>query len=264
MKLKFLSNLILSFTRSFNHHGSRISYITLYEEGGRSSLFISCLCFRAWFQRRVSDFQYIWETKTCDRPFQFSCMRADLTFSENSHLTIFTTKFGGDSFDDAPLLCTPCTLSMFFKISSLVVSGKTLDIWSISTYLVSDQELSSAWWILMFLNIKVFLRDLLFSSSISLSNSLIVSNWFSHFILSFQTLNSISSLLLLALALASSAFFSICSIFMYIYLAVVSNFSSIEISFWLKSSNFSLSSTLIDSWSTADLLAVVSDRIAIW
>ena len=125
-------------------------------------------------------------------------MRADLTFSENSHLTIFTTKFGGDSFDDAPLLCTPCTLSMFFKISSLVVSGKTLDIWSISTYLVSDQELSSAWWILMFLNIKVFLRDLLFSSSISLSNSLIVSNWFSHFILSFQTLNSISSLLLLA------------------------------------------------------------------
>ena len=30
MKLKILLNLILFFTRSFNHQGSRISYITLY------------------------------------------------------------------------------------------------------------------------------------------------------------------------------------------------------------------------------------------
>ena len=55
-------------------------------------------------------------------------MKADLTFSENSELTIFATKYGGDPFDDVPLLCT---LSMLFEISSLVVSGKTLDIWSI-------------------------------------------------------------------------------------------------------------------------------------
>ena len=87
-------------------------------------------------------------------------MKADLTFSENSQLTIFTTKYGGDPFDDVPLLCTLCALSMFFEISSLEVSGKTLDIWSIKTDLVSDQELSLACWYLMFLNIKVFLRDL--------------------------------------------------------------------------------------------------------
>ena len=55
-------------------------------------------------------------------------MKADLTFSENSQLTIFTTKYGGDPFDDVPLLCTLCALSMFFKILSLEVSGKTLDI----------------------------------------------------------------------------------------------------------------------------------------
>ena len=58
-------------------------------------------------------------------------MKADLNFSENSQLTIFNTKYGGDSFDDVPLLCTLCALSMLFEISSLVVSGKTLDIWSI-------------------------------------------------------------------------------------------------------------------------------------
>ena len=106
-----------------------------------------------------------------------SCMKADLTFSENSQLTIFTTKCGGDLFDDVPLLCTLCALSMFFEISSLEVSGKTLDIWFIKTDLVLDQELWSACWYLIFLNIKVFLRDLFFSSSISLSNSLIVSNF---------------------------------------------------------------------------------------
>ena len=43
MKLKFLSNLILSFTRSFNHHGSRISYITLYE-GGEGLLYSFHAC----------------------------------------------------------------------------------------------------------------------------------------------------------------------------------------------------------------------------
>ena len=48
-------------------------------------------------------------------------------FSENSQLTIFTTKYGGDPFDDVPLLCTLCALSMIFEISSLQVSGKTLD-----------------------------------------------------------------------------------------------------------------------------------------
>ena len=141
-----------------------------------SSFFISCWCFRAWFPLRVNDFEYIWETKTCDRPFWFSCMKADLTFSENSQLTIFTTKYGGDPFDDVPLLYTLCALSMFLEISSLEVSGKTLDIWFIKTDLVSDQELSSACWYLVFLNIKVFLRDLFFSSCISLCNSLIVSN----------------------------------------------------------------------------------------
>ena len=159
---------------------------------------------------------------------------------------------------------------MFFETSSLVVSGKTLDIWSISNDLVSDQELSSACWYLLFLNIKVFLRDLFFSSSISLSNSLIVSNCLlisslCSFILNFEL--SISALLshelsvkhrlvsvcfymrvlLLALALAPSAFFSVCSILMYLFLVVVSNFSLIEISFLLKSLNFSLSSTLISS-----------------
>ena len=103
--------------------------------------FISCQCFRAWFRRRVSEFEYIWETKTCDRPFWFSFMKADSIFSENFQLTIFATKYGGDLFDDVPLLCTLCALSMFFEISSLEVSGKTLDIWFIKTDLVSDQKL---------------------------------------------------------------------------------------------------------------------------
>ena len=67
-------------------------------------------------------------------------MKADLTFSENSQLPIFTTKYGGDPFDDVPLLCTLCALSMIFEISSLQVSGKK----SIKTDLVSDQELSLA------------------------------------------------------------------------------------------------------------------------
>ena len=150
MKLKFLFNLILFFIRSFNHQGSRISYITLYAGvfffhfmlvfQGWSSSFISCWCFMARFRRQVSEFEYIWELKTCDWPFWFSSTKADLTFSENSQLTIFTTKYGGDPFDDVPLLCTLCALSVFFKISSLEVSGKTLDIWSIKTDLVSNQE----------------------------------------------------------------------------------------------------------------------------
>ena len=69
-------------------------------------------------------------------------MKVDLTFSENSQLSIFTIKYGGDPFDDVPLLCILCALSMLFEISSLVVSGKILDISSISTGLVVDQELS--------------------------------------------------------------------------------------------------------------------------
>ena len=125
---------------------------------------------------RVSDFEYIWETKTCDRPFWFSCIKADFAFSKNSQSTIFTTKYGDDPFDDVPLLCTLCALSIISEIFSLVVSGKSLYIWSVSTDLVLDQELSSACQYLMFLNTKVFLRDLFLSSSISLSNSLIVSN----------------------------------------------------------------------------------------
>ena len=119
-------------------------------------------------------------------------MKADSAFSENSQLTIFTTKYGGYPFDDVPLLCTLCALSMFFEISSLVFSGKTLDIWSISTDLMLDKEFPSACWYLMFSNIRVFLRDLFFSTFTSLSNSLIVSNWFSHFVFSFQTLNCLS------------------------------------------------------------------------
>ena len=43
-------------------------------------------------------------------------------------MTIFTTKYDGGPFDDVPLLCTLCALTMFFEISSLVISGKTLDI----------------------------------------------------------------------------------------------------------------------------------------
>ena len=214
---------------------------------GSSSLF-SCRSFRAWFRRSVSDFEYIWESKTRDRHFWFSCTKADLTFSENSQLTIFSTKYGGDPFDDVPLLCTLCALSVLFEISFLVVSGKALDIWSMSTDLVSDKEFSLAFWYLMFLNIKVFLRDLFFSSSISLSNLLIVSNCLlilslCSYISNFKL--SISSLLLLALALASSAFYSLGSILIYLSLAVVSNFSSIGTSLWLNSSNFSWSSALI-------------------
>ena len=197
-----------------------------------SSFFISCRCFRAWFWQRVEGLRIHLRTKTYDRPFWFSCMK-------NSQLTIFTTKYGGDRFDDVPLLCTLCALSMFFEISSLEVLGTTLDNWFIKTDMVSDQGPLSACWYLMFLNIKIFLRDLFFSSSISLSNSLIV-YWFADFLLTNCLLIfplcsfisnfklSISSLLLLALALASSAFFYICSILMYISLAVVSHVSSMK------------------------------------
>ena len=41
-------------------------------------------------------------------------MKADLTFSQNSQLTILTTKYGGDPFDDVPLLCTWGALSILF------------------------------------------------------------------------------------------------------------------------------------------------------
>ena len=122
MKLKFLLNLILS---SPGLLIIRVAVYLIYPCMEGSSPFISCWCFRAWFRQNVSDFEYIWEMKTCDQPFWFSCMKADLTFSEKSHLTIFTTKYGGGPFDDVPLLCTLCALSMLFEISSLVVSGKT-------------------------------------------------------------------------------------------------------------------------------------------
>ena len=161
-EVKILFNLILFFIKCFNHQDSKISYIALY--GG-----VFFFHFMPVFQGLVSeesDIKYIW----------FSCNKADLTFSQNSQLTIFTAKYGGDPFDDVPLLCTLCALSMFFEISSLWVSGETLDIWLIKTDLVSNQEHSSACWYLIFFNIKVFLRELFFSSSISLSNSLIVSH----------------------------------------------------------------------------------------
>ena len=47
-------------------------------------------------------------------------MKADLTFSENSELTIFVTKYGGDPFGDVPLLCTLCALSV---IRDFLLSG---------------------------------------------------------------------------------------------------------------------------------------------
>ena len=232
---------ILFFTRSFNHQNSRISYIALC---GGVFFFHFMLVFQglvlATKSKWVSDFKYIWETKTCDPPVWSS-------FSENSQLTIFTTKYGGDPFDDVPLLCTLCALSMFFEISSLEVSDKTLDIWFIKTDLVLDQELWSACWCLIFLNIKVFLRDLFFSSSISLSNSLIVSN----FLLMFSLCSFISNFKLCLITVIANisfgVFFSICSILMHISLAMVSNFYSIEISSLVKSSNFPLSSTLFSS-----------------
>ena len=90
------------------------------------------------------------------------------------------------------LYCALCVLSLC-SLRFLLLWFQ-VRLWSISTNLLWDQELSSAWWYLMFLNIKVFLRNLFFSSSISLSNSLVVSNCllFSHFIFSFQTSNSLS------------------------------------------------------------------------
>ena len=114
-EVKILFNLILFFIKCFNHQDSKISYIALY--GG-----VFFFHFMPVFQGLVSeesDIKYIWETKTCDRPFWFSCMKADLTFSQNSQLTIFTAKYGGDPFDYVPLLCTLCALSMFFEISCL-------------------------------------------------------------------------------------------------------------------------------------------------
>ena len=71
------------------------------------------------------------------------------------------------------MLCTQCVLSIFVEISSLDASARTFDISSIRTFLVSDQECSLAW-CLMFLKIRVFLKDLFFNSVISLSSSLIV------------------------------------------------------------------------------------------
>ena len=71
------------------------------------------------------------------------------------------------------MLCTRCVLSIFVEISSLDASARTFDISSIRTFLVSDQEFSLAW-CLMFLKIRVFLKDLFFNSVISLSSSLIV------------------------------------------------------------------------------------------
>ena len=135
------------------------------------------------FQGLVSaEHKWFWihlETKTCNRPFWFSCMKADLTFSETpswpslllNMVVIHSMMY---------LYCvTLCVLSVIQDF--LLVPGKTLDIWSISTDLVSDQELLLASWYLMFLNIKVFLRDLFFSSSIWLSNLYNITNCFKLF-----------------------------------------------------------------------------------
>ena len=168
-------------------------------------------------------------------------------------MTIFATKYGGGLLDGVPLLCTLYALSIFFEIFYLfiyfiffVVSAKTLDIWSTRTDLVSDQQFSLAWWYLMLLCLRVFLRNLFFSFPTSLSNWHIVSNCllvlsFWSFILNFKLYTL--SLLLLALALVSSPFFSVSSILIYIYLSVASNVSSIL----LKSSIFSLISALVSS-----------------
>ena len=101
-------------------------------------------------------------------------------FFWNSQLTIFTTKYGGDPFNDVPLLCNSLC-SLYVIQDFLLVSGKAQDIWSISTALVSDQELLLASWYLAFLNIKVFLRHLFFSSSIWLSNLYTITNCFKLF-----------------------------------------------------------------------------------
>ena len=112
MKLKFLLNLILS---SPGLLIIRVAVYLIYPCMEGSSPFISCWCFRAWFRQNVSDFEYIWEMKTCDQPFWFSCMKADLTFSENSQLTIFSTKYGGDPFNDV------FTFTMYFVCSFYVL-----------------------------------------------------------------------------------------------------------------------------------------------
>ena len=40
-------------------------------------------------------------------------MKADLTFSQTSQLTILTTKYGGDPFDDVPLITVYLVYSLY-------------------------------------------------------------------------------------------------------------------------------------------------------
>ena len=146
-------------------------------------------------------------------PFWYSTIKADFILSVNSQsvqLAIFATKYGGVLLDHLPLvselLCTWCAT---LAISSLDTSVTTFDISSIRNFLVSDQEFSLAW-CLMFLKIRVFLKDLFLNSSISFSSSLIVSFFlliglFWSLIWNFKP--SISSLLLLVLILDSSVSF---------------------------------------------------------
>ena len=113
------------------------------------------------------------------------------------------------------LFCTLYALSTFVAISSLDASVRSFDISSTRTFFVLDQEFSLTW-CLMFLKIRVFLKDLFFNSSISLSSSLIVS--FCLLFCSFWSLiwnfkPSVSSLFLPVLILDSSVSFSILSNF---------------------------------------------------
>ena len=162
----------------------RHSFSTLYFVAGYltypwidGSPFNSYWCLSVWFCLRIKDFEYICETKTRELPFWFSTIKADLILSENSQLAIFAARYGGVLLDRLPVvseLCTWCALSIFVAISTLDASVRTFDISSIRTFLVSHQEFLLAW-CLMFLKIRVFLKDLFFNSSISLSSSPFVS-----------------------------------------------------------------------------------------
>ena len=104
-------------------------------------------------------------------------MKAEFFLLQNSQLAIFATKYGGVLLDHLPLVSELffilCTLSIFVAISSLNAFVRTFDISSIRTFLMPVQEFSLNL-CLMFLKIRVFLKDLFFNSSNSLSSSLIV------------------------------------------------------------------------------------------
>ena len=141
-------------------------------------------------------------------------------------------------------------LPMFFEICFLVVSFKTLEIRSISTDLVSDQELS--FWpanIWCFQISGFFLKNY---SSVLLASFL--TDWclklFTDFLTLFFHFKLQTFFLVAVIANITFIVFYFlfgCSILMYTFLAVASNFS-IETSFLLKSSNFLLSSALTLIW----------------